>query len=209
MDGKLHLLSDGSTLVDGLADNVDDASEGLGADGHLNGESGVCYLAATDEAFRGVHSNRPHGVFAEVLRDLEDESGISALDFESVENLGHAALKLDVDDSADNLRDGASLGRKRALRGETASGRGESGEHAVGFFSVRVNQQMFVTNIGTNRKCIICLKNQTVDESFIKRCAQPSGRTFHRSAKRIVVVHLVSSLARQTRSSVFLRRMQQ
>lgn len=50
VDGAVGDSVDGSTLVDGLSDNVDDATEAAGADGDHDGVSGVDDLLATNES---------------------------------------------------------------------------------------------------------------------------------------------------------------
>ena len=91
--GALH-GEDGALLVHGLADDVDDAAEGLGADGYLDRLAGVGALLAADETVRGLHGNGADGVLAEVLRDLEDEAVTLAVDLEGVENLGKLLIEL-------------------------------------------------------------------------------------------------------------------
>ena len=120
----LALLEDGALLVDGLADHINDAAEGLGADRNLNGGAGVDALLATDEAVGGLHGNGAHGVLSEMLGDLEDEAllTISDLNLKGVENLGELLVELDVDDGADHLGDLAvAHGGGRAAESTAAS----------------------------------------------------------------------------------------
>ena len=77
---------DGATLVDGLANNVDDSSKGLGADGDHNGVAGVLDFLATDESLSGVQGNRADVVATQVLGDLQNEAVASASHFERVQN---------------------------------------------------------------------------------------------------------------------------
>ncbi len=92
----------GAPLVDRVADDVDDAAEGLLADGDTDGGSGVDDLVASHKTLGTVHGNRAHGVLSQVLCDLENQTGRSAGDIESVEDLGQTLLELDVDDSTDD-----------------------------------------------------------------------------------------------------------
>ena len=87
---------DGSLLVDGLTDDVDDTAEGLGTDGDLDGGTGVLTDLATDETVRGLHGNGTDGVLSEMLGDLKDEAlrAIGDLDLEGVENLGELLIEL-------------------------------------------------------------------------------------------------------------------
>ena len=97
-------LIDRATLVDRLANDVDDAAESLGADGHQNGVAGVDDGLATDETFSGVEGNGSDVVAAEMLGDFEDESVGDTLDLKSVKNWGKLTFELHVDDGTNNLR---------------------------------------------------------------------------------------------------------
>ena len=105
MDGSVLVSLDGATLVDRLANDVDDAAESLGADGHQNGVAGVDDGLATDETFSGVEGNGSDVVAAEMLGDFEHESVLGSLHFEGVQNWGQGALELHVHDGTDHLRD--------------------------------------------------------------------------------------------------------
>ena len=108
MEGSEELLSlgvDGSLLVDGLSDDIKDASKGLGSDRDLNGGSGIDGLLSADKSFGGLHCNGAHGVLSKVLGNLKDEAGLSTGDLEGVENLGETLVELDVDDGTDHLGD--------------------------------------------------------------------------------------------------------
>ena len=104
MDGQEALGVDGATLVDGLADDIDDSAEGAGTDGNLNGIASVDDGLATHETLSGVESDGSDVVATQVLGDLEHESVLDTLDFKSVENWGQGALRLHVDDGTNNLR---------------------------------------------------------------------------------------------------------
>eukprot|EP01083_Nonionella_stella_P273711 928758_1 len=97
------LGEDGSLLVDGLADHVDDAAEGLGSDGHLDGLAGVVALLAADESVGGLHGDGADGVLSQVLGDLEDEALAGGFDFEGVEDLGKLLVELNIDNGSNDL----------------------------------------------------------------------------------------------------------
>ena len=103
MDGQELVGSDGAALIDWLTDNVDDSAESFGADGHLNGITGVLDGLATNETLGGVESDGAHVVSTQVLGDLEDEAVLGALDFERIHDRGKFTFELDVDDGTDNL----------------------------------------------------------------------------------------------------------
>ena len=80
MDGQNLLVSNRTTLIDGLANDVDDSSESLGTDGNLNGVSGIDDGLTTDKTLSGVESDGTHVVSTQMLGDFEDETVRSSLD---------------------------------------------------------------------------------------------------------------------------------
>lgn len=103
MDGSELGGLDGAALVDGLTDHVDDSAEGLGADGHQDGGTGVDDALTSDQALSGVQGNGSHVVATQVLSDLKDKSVLGSLDFECVEDGGELSVEVDVDDGTNNL----------------------------------------------------------------------------------------------------------
>ena len=117
VDGRKLDALDGTTLVNGLANDVHDTAEGGSTDGDTDGGAGVDNLLATNETLGTVHGNGADRVLAEVSRDLEDETTtVEVNDLERVENGGEVfSLKLYVNDGTDDglyVASGASrLGR--------------------------------------------------------------------------------------------------
>ena len=103
MDGQELLSSNGATLIDGLTDDVDDAAEGLGTDGHLNGIASVTDRLTTHKTLGGVEGDGAHVVATQVLGDLEDETVLGTLNLERVEDRRKFALELHIDDGTNNL----------------------------------------------------------------------------------------------------------
>lgn len=103
MDGSVLISLDGTSLVDGLTNNVDNTAEGLGTDGYKNWVAGIINGLATDKTFSGVKSDSSDVVTAEMLSDLEDESVLDTFNFESVKNWGKLTFELHVDDGTNNL----------------------------------------------------------------------------------------------------------
>ena len=103
MDGQEALGVDGATLVDGLADDIDDSAEGAGTDGNLNGIASVDDGLATHETLSGVQSDGAHVVATQVLGDFENETVLGTLDLESIENGWKFTFELDVDDGTNDL----------------------------------------------------------------------------------------------------------
>ena len=93
----------GTTLVDGLTNDIDDAAESLRADGHLNGGLSVDDGLATHETLGGVEGDSAHVVATQVLGDLKDETVLGVLYLKSIENGREFTLELDVNDGTDNL----------------------------------------------------------------------------------------------------------
>ena len=102
---------DRTGLVDGLANDVQDAAEALGADGHHDGRAGIANAHAAREAVRRVHGNGADRRFAEMLSDLENEvvgfaRDARIRDDDRVEDARELTRReLDVDDGTDDLRD--------------------------------------------------------------------------------------------------------
>ncbi len=104
VDGEELDALDGTTLVNGLANDVHDTAEGGGTDGDTDGGTRVDDLLATDETLGTVHSDGTDGVLTEVSGDLEDETTtVEVNDLERVEDGGEVfGLKLHVDDGTDD-----------------------------------------------------------------------------------------------------------
>ena len=58
--------------VDGLAQHVPDAANGLGTDGHHHGLAGVLDLDAALQAIGGGHGNRTDNAARQLALDLQD-----------------------------------------------------------------------------------------------------------------------------------------
>jgi hypothetical protein len=104
---------DGTTFVNGLANNVDDAAESLGTDGNHDGVSSVGDGLSTDKTLSGVHSDGADVVSTQMLGDLEDEHLVSLVNLQGIQNGGKGALEPNVDDSTNNLGN-LSVGRGKA-----------------------------------------------------------------------------------------------
>ena len=73
MNRIVLLRVDRAGFVDGLADDVQDAAQGLAADRHHDLVAGVHRGLAANETIGAVHRDATNGVFTEVLRDFENE----------------------------------------------------------------------------------------------------------------------------------------
>jgi len=116
---------DGPLLVHGLADDVQDAAEGLGTHGHLDGRSGVGAALASHEALGGLHGNAADGVLSQVLGNLQDEAGLvlGSINLQGVQDLGElSGVELDIHNGSNHLGD-LSVGESCGRCMETAGGR--------------------------------------------------------------------------------------
>ena len=113
MDRHLVRRVERRAFVDRLADHVHQAAERAGTDRHRDRVAGVAHLHPAHQALGGIHRDAAHGVFAEMLRDLEHEVARAVAergvgDAQRVEDRRQRAVaKLDVDDVAQNLADAA------------------------------------------------------------------------------------------------------
>lgn len=121
MNGQFLLSLDGATLVNGLANDVHNATECALADGDENGSASVDNLLATNETLCTVHSNGADRVLTQVRSNLEDEAATGeVLDLESVQNRRKVlTVELDIDDGTNDGFDGANgaLGLGRVVAG--------------------------------------------------------------------------------------------
>ena len=121
VDSLALLGVNGTPLVNGLADDVDDSSEGLGADGNHDRIASIVDNLSTDETLGTVHGNGSDGVLSEVLGNLQNELGASVLHLKGVKNLREAIFKLDIHhgtDNGDNLALGEGSGGGSRAQGE-------------------------------------------------------------------------------------------
>lgn len=103
MDRQNLLVSNRTTLINRLTNNVDDSTESFGTDGNHNGVSSVEDGLTTDEALSGVKSNGAHVVSTQMLGNFEHKTVLGALDFERVENGREFAFELHVNDGTNDL----------------------------------------------------------------------------------------------------------
>src|SRR5258706_2889727 len=116
MDGPALGHLDVAQLVDGLADDVDDATERGLADRYRDRLAAILRAHPAHHAVGGLHGDRAHAVFAEVLLHLADDVHRNAglltgvhdahrvVDFRKV-----ALVELDVDDRTDDLSDFSNI----------------------------------------------------------------------------------------------------
>ena len=105
MDGESKVGVDGAAVIDGLANNVDDSSEGLWPDGDHNGVSGVFHSLSSYETVGSVKGDAPDLGVSEMLGDLEHESVFGSLDLKGVEDFWEVSFELDIDNGTNDLGD--------------------------------------------------------------------------------------------------------
>jgi hypothetical protein len=96
---------DGSLLVDGFSNHIDDASQGIRTDRDLDRSASVDALLSTDETIGTFHSNRTDSVLSQMLGNLQDEALSARYDFhfQSVENLGEFLIELNIHNGSNDL----------------------------------------------------------------------------------------------------------
>ncbi|MNL37484.1 hypothetical protein D3C87_1596290 [compost metagenome] len=95
-------------LVDGLAEDVEDAALGQVADGHRDGGAGVQDLHPAGEAVGRAHGDRADAVVAQVLLDLSHQADLDArvggaFDAQGVVDGRQVIAEEDVDHGPDDL----------------------------------------------------------------------------------------------------------
>ncbi len=115
MDRAARLHRHRAGFVDRLADDVHDAPERARADRHGDRPAGVLHLLAAHQTLGNVHRDAAHGVFAQMLRDFQNQARALVVGFQRVENGRQFAVELHVDDGADHLGDAAG-----GVRGDCA-----------------------------------------------------------------------------------------
>lgn len=88
---------DGSLLVDGLTNDIQDTTKGTRADRHLDGVPLILHLLATDQTFSSIHGNRTHNTLTNVLSDFQYQTRLSLLDlhFQSIQDPGELVIELE------------------------------------------------------------------------------------------------------------------
>ena len=90
--------------VDGIAGHVEQAAFDGVADRHGNGSISVSHGKAANQSFGTVHGDAADTVLSEVLLNFQHEGfAIGLFEFQGVIDLGEFAIKLNIDNSADDL----------------------------------------------------------------------------------------------------------
>jgi len=92
-----------STLINWLANNVDDTAKETWADRHLDWGTSVNNSLATDQTISCVHSNGTDGVLSKMLSNLEDNTDIVFLNLKGVQDRWKLAIELNVNDGTNDL----------------------------------------------------------------------------------------------------------
>ena len=98
-----------AAFIDRLADDVEDAPEGLGTDRDRDRFASIDYLGAAHEPVGRIHRDRAHGVLAEMLRHFEHQRAAAVIDVQRVQDRRQFAVEMDIDDRADDLGDRADI----------------------------------------------------------------------------------------------------
>ena len=96
------LLTDGSALINRVAQYIHDATKGFYPNRNRNGGTGIVYRETSADTFRWAHSNGANNTVTELLLNFQCQAFIG--DSQGVIHLGNAvAGKLYVNDRANNL----------------------------------------------------------------------------------------------------------
>jgi len=96
---------DGSPLINGVTNNVDDSAKSFLADRDSDGGAGVEDLVSSYKTLCSVHGNGSHCVLSQMLGYLQNETGFASCYVQGIENLRESILKLYVDDGTNDGND--------------------------------------------------------------------------------------------------------
>ena len=118
MNRILLLVWNRSTLVNGIAGNIEDTTKNTRPNRNGNRCAGIGDIYTTLETVRGAHSNGTNPAVTEVLLNFENECTLFAVkfigDFKSIINGGQLICfgEISVDNGANYLNDGSFVGHK-------------------------------------------------------------------------------------------------
>jgi hypothetical protein len=102
MDGAILIGEDGTPLVNGLSNDVDDSTESLGTNWHHNRRANIHDRLSADETLSRVEGDGTDVVATKMLGNFEDQTVFGALDLKRIENRGQVALELHIDDGTND-----------------------------------------------------------------------------------------------------------
>ena len=88
MNSSSFVGIDGTPLVNWVTNDIDDTTKSLLSDRNTNGSSGIGDFLSTDKTFGTIHSNGPHGIFSQMLGDLEYQPRRTFCHVQGVKNFG-------------------------------------------------------------------------------------------------------------------------
>ena len=107
VDRRVLFGFDRTALVDRLSDHVQDTTEGLGADRHVDRAAAVLDLFAAHQALGAVHRDRANLILAEMLRHLQHQTGTVVIALQRVQDRRQIAFELHVHHRTHHLGDRA------------------------------------------------------------------------------------------------------
>ena len=104
MDGPALLRVGSGLVVDGLAQEVEHASQALVTDRDCDRPFGVDRVDAADQTIGGAHRDTADDIVADLLRHLGDQSAAINIDFDGIEQCRQLPLlETDIKDRAGDL----------------------------------------------------------------------------------------------------------
>ena len=110
MDSLSLVSGNGTPLINGFTNDVDDPAKSLRSHGDHDGIASVVDNLASNQTLCTIHGNGSDGVLSQVLGNLQDELGLTVLNLQGVEDLWESIFKLDVNNGSNN-GDNLALGK--------------------------------------------------------------------------------------------------
>ena len=108
VDRRAQFGFDRAALVNWLTNNVHDPPKRCRSDRDVDWLAHVHHSLAANETLGGVHRDGADTVFAKMLSNFEHQAVAIIVTFQGVQNVWKCAVKLNVDNSADDLAYAAS-----------------------------------------------------------------------------------------------------
>jgi len=105
VDRAVFIRFDRAHFVNRLAGHVEDTAKCCGPNRNHDRTARVSHFLTANKPFGGIHRDCADGVFAEVLRNFENQTVAVVVCFQRVQNFGQVVVELHVHDGADHLRD--------------------------------------------------------------------------------------------------------
>lgn len=103
MDGSVFSGVDWTSLVNWLTNHIDNSTESFWTDWHENGCTSIDDSLSSNETFSGIQGDGSHVVTTQMLSDFQNQSVLSSLYFQSIQNGWEFTVEVHIDDGTNNL----------------------------------------------------------------------------------------------------------